>query len=236
MASCCPTDLVTTGPLLLGMALATGLLGSGHCIGMCGGIIAALSLSVRQGGAGIWFQLAYHLGRLTTYGAMGAVLGWLGAMVVYTEGFQAAARMILIGADLLLIAAGLATAGLAGRRSPLELEWAAPRRLIGCALTRLRRWPVGLAALPLGLVFGLLPCGLLYAVALAATQSADPGRGALLMLAFGLGTVPALLLVGSAAAWLGRRGRRWMMRAAGVIVALMGFYQLVRHLGLLTPG
>ncbi|KIH76363.1 hypothetical protein GFER_12015 [Geoalkalibacter ferrihydriticus DSM 17813] len=217
------------------MALVTGLLGSGHCIGMCGGIIAALSLSVRQGGAGLWFQLAYHLGRLTTYGVMGATLGWVGSMVVYTEGFQAASRVILIGADLLLIAAGLATAGLAGRRSPLEIEGMVPTRLIGKAVIRLRRWPPALAALPLGLAFGLLPCGLVYAVALTAAQSADPGRGALLMLAFGLGTVPALMLVGAAAAWLGQRGRRWMMRAAGLTVALMGLYQLLRHLGLLTP-
>lgn len=234
--NCCSSPALTVDPTLLGMTLMTGLLGSGHCIGMCGGIIAALSLSIRQNRGILWLQLAYHVGRLTTYAFIGMVLGWVGSMVVYREGFQAASRTILIGADLLLIVAGLASAGLAGRRSPLEFEWLAPTRLLGRAVTRLRQWPPAAAALPLGMVFGFLPCGLLYAVAVAATQSAAPDRGALLMLAFGLGTVPALLLVGSAAAWLGQRGRRWMMRAAGLTVAAMGFYQLARHLGLVVPG
>lgn len=226
-----PADALTAGPALLSLVFMTGLLGSAHCIGMCGGIVAALSLSMgRSGFKGMLFQLAYHAGRLTTYALIGLVLGWVGSMVVLTEGFQWVSRGILIGSDLLLIAAGLISAGLTGRRSPLEMEWLAPTRLLGRGVAYLRRYPPELAALPIGLLFGLLPCGLLYAVALTAAQSAAPVQGALIMLCFGLGTLPALMLLGGAAGWLSQRGRRWMMRAAGLSVALMGLYQLVRHL------
>jgi uncharacterized protein len=125
---------------------------------------------------------------------------------------------------------GLISAGITGRRNPLEMEWLAPTRLLGRGVVHLRRYPPALAALPIGLLFGLLPCGLLYAVALTAAQSAAPAQGALVMISFGLGTVPALMLLGGAAGWLSQRGRRWIMRAAGLSVALMGVYQLVRHL------
>lgn len=226
-----PADALTAGPALLSMVFMTGLLGSAHCIGMCGGIVAALSLSMgRSGIKGMMFQLAYHAGRLTTYALMGLTLGWVGSIVILTEGFQWFSRGILIGSDLLLIAAGLISAGLTGRRSPLEMEWLAPTHLLGRGVAYLRRYPPELAALPIGLLFGLLPCGLLYAVALTAAQSAAPVQGALIMLCFGLGTLPALMLLGGAAGWLSQQGRRWMMRAAGLCVALMGFYQLIRHL------
>ncbi len=231
--ACCEVEALAAGPALLGMALATGLLGSGHCIGMCGGIVAALALARQGQGGALWFQLCYHGGRLATYALLGSSAGWVGALLVGSDGFRAASRALLLGADLLLIAAGVASAGLAGGRNPLEREWAAPLRLLGRAVRRFQRTPSPLAALPLGMLFGLLPCGMLYAMALAAAQSAAPGQGALLLLAFGLGTVPALLLVGGAAQWLGTRGRLWMTRGAGIMVALMGLVNLARHLHLM---
>ncbi|PLX94038.1 MAG: sulfite exporter TauE/SafE family protein, partial [Desulfuromonas sp.] len=89
------------------------------------------------------------------------------------------------------------------------------------------------SALPLGLLFGFLPCGFLYAMALTAAQSADSLRGAGIMLAFGVGTLPALFLVGSAARWFAVR-RGWMLRAAGLLVAMMGSYNLAQHIKLLS--
>ena len=90
--------------------------------------------------------------------------------------------------------------------------------------------PPGLAALPIGLLMGFLPCGFLYAMAITAAQSADPVSGALVMLTFGVGSAPSLFLFGLAAHWLGTRSRLWMMRGAGVMVALMGGWNLFRHL------
>jgi len=78
----------------------------------------------------------------------------------------------------------------------------------------------------------MLPCGFLYAMAITAAQSTDSLHGAAIMVAFGIGTMPALFLVGSAAQWFVSK-RSWMLRLAGLLVALMGSYNLFRHLGLM---
>lgn len=215
---------------LVSMALATGFLGSGHCLGMCGGLVTALSLSAQGRQGGLPFQLLYHSGRLLTYGGIGLLVGWLGSVLAFTDRMRGLTHGLLIGSDLLIILAGLGTAGLFSRLQLFDLEFAAPVRSLTRAAQRLRTWPPALAALPLGMVFGLLPCGFLYAMALTAAQSTSPITGSLILLAFGLGTVPALLLFGSTAQLLSQRARSWMLRGAGLLVALMGGLQLWRHL------
>jgi hypothetical protein len=79
-------------------------------------------------------------------------------------------------------------------------------------------------------MFGFLPCGYLYAVAITAAQSADAATGALMLLAFGIGTAPSLLIFGGATQWLGIRARTWMLRSAGLLVAGMGIVNLIRHM------
>ena len=93
------------------MALVTGFLGSGHCIGMCGGIVAALSLSGPGRQGGMLFHLLYSLGRVATYTGIGFLVGWLGSLMAYTESFQSFTRWLLLGSDIFIIALGLATAG-----------------------------------------------------------------------------------------------------------------------------
>lgn len=217
-----------TDPLFT-MALMTGLLGSGHCLGMCGGIVAALSLSPEGRRGGLPFHLLYGFGRLTTYTLIGLAVGWLGSAVAYTDAFRTVSRILLVGSDLFVILLGLGTAG-ALRLNFMRLEFPGPMRSMTAAVGGLRKLPPALAAFPLGLLFGLLPCGFLYAMAITAAQSAAPLTGAMTLLAFGLGTVPALLLFGSAAGWLGTRVRQWMLRGAGGMVAVMGAYNLLRHL------
>jgi sulfite exporter TauE/SafE len=212
------------------MALLTGLLGSGHCLGMCGGLVAALALSTDQQRGGLPFHLLYTTGRLTTYTLIGLVVGWLGSAIAYAEAFATFSRIILLGSDLFVILIGLGSAGLLRGFNLLSLECASPVRALSVAVRGLRRLPPMVAPLPLGLAFGFLPCGLLYAMAITAAQSAAPLRGAQIMLGFGLGTAPALLLFGTAAHWLGAGARRWMLRSAGGMVALMGLYNLLRHL------
>lgn len=219
-------------PLVV-MGLTTGLLGAGHCLGMCGGLVGALSLSAAGTGSGWSFHLLYNLGRMTTYTLIGATVGWLGSALAYTDRFHAVTRLLLIASDLFIILVGLGTAGLFALLSVARLDFPAPRRVLDAAVRGLQRLPPSVAALPLGLLFGFLPCGYLYAVAIAAAQGADVLTGALTLLAFGLGTLPALLLAGTASHWLGTLARAWMLRGAGVLVAAMGAVNLVRHLRLI---
>ena len=215
---------------LIYLGFTTGLLGAGHCIGMCGGLVGALSLSATGRPGGWSFHLLYNIGRIVTYTVIGALVGWLGSALAYTDRFREMTLALLLFSDLFIILVGLGTAGLFAGLNAASLDFPGPLRAMSGAVTRLRRLPAGLAALPLGLLFGFLPCGYLYAVAISAAQSADPLLGAATMLAFGLGTAPALLLFGGAAQWLGTRARVWMLRVAGVAVAGMGVVNLVRHL------
>lgn len=218
---------------LISMAFATALLGSGHCLGMCGGLVAALTLSP-EGRRGGWpFQLFYNLGRGLTYTLIGFLVGWLGSAFALTDVFAGLSRLLLLASDLFIMLVGLGTLGLWRRFNVMQLEFSAPSQLFSRAAASLRRLPAGLAALPLGLLMGWLPCGFLYAVAITAAQSASPWKGAAIMLAFAVGTFPALLLFGGTAHWLSGRVRSLMLRSAGGMVALMGAYNLYRHLQLM---
>ncbi|MFA5516134.1 MAG: sulfite exporter TauE/SafE family protein [Desulfuromonadales bacterium] len=220
---------MTTEPLF-GMALLTGLLGTGHCLGMCGGIISALSLSAEGRRAGALFPVLYHLGRLLTYTLIGWGVGWLGSALVLRSSVRPYTLYLLLGSDLFVIMVGLASAGVWSRLALLHFEFPGAVRLLGSFVGRLRRLPAPFSALTLGLVLGFIPCGFLYAMALAAAQSGAPWSGAGVMLAFGLGTLPGLLIVGGLAQWLGQRGRLWMVRSAGVMVICIGAWNLWRHL------
>ena len=212
------------------LAFSTALLGSGHCIGMCGGLVTALGFSADGRRAGLVFHLLYNLGRTLTYTLIGVAVGWVGSALAYKESLQHVTRYLLVASDLIVILAGLGTAGALSWFNLMRLEFAGPIGSLTSTTRALRNWPPALSALPLGLLFGFLPCGFLYAMVLTAGQSADPLQGGLIMLAFGIGTMPALFFVGSAAHLLTSGSRQWMFRLAGVLVALMGCYNLYRHL------
>ncbi|HMB16194.1 MAG TPA: sulfite exporter TauE/SafE family protein [Pelovirga sp.] len=214
---------------LYSLALMTGLFGSAHCIGMCGGIVTALSLTADGRTSGPLFHLLYNVGRTITYGFIGLVVGWLGSALAMSGSYQQVTLGLLIFSDILVILIGLGSAGLFNRINIMALEFAGPIQYLSRAVKGLRRLPPALSALPLGILFGFLPCGLLYAMAITAAGSADPLRGAVTMVAFGVGTIPSLFLVGSAAQWFSRK-RNWMLKGAGLMVALMGCYNLFRHL------
>lgn len=211
-------------PLLLS-ALVLGLLGGGHCIGMCGGLMGALTLAIpaeqRQRRLGL--LLAYNLGRITSYGLAGLLIGAAGWALA--SGPAATALRLLAG--LLLIAMGLYLAGWWSGLTRIEgigrLLW---RRLEPLArrLLPVRNAP---RALLLGALWGWLPCGLVYSTLLWAASQGDALDSALLMLAFGLGTLPVLLATGLAAerltALLRRRGVRI---AGGLLVILFGLWTL----------
>jgi len=215
------------------LAFTTGLLGSGHCIGMCGGLVAAFSLSMARTGRHLLFQALYNVGRVTTYTLAGAALGRFGSMLAYTNAFHGVMRLALLGSDAFIIAVGLGSAGVFASPGIFSLESASTSRLLASPAAALRRLPPALAALPLGLLMGFLPCGFSYAIAITAAQSASAAGGALIMLFFGLGTAPALIAFGSTAQWLSAKARRRMVRGAGAMVALLGAYNLYKHLDML---
>jgi len=199
-----------------------GLLGTAHCIGMCGPLVLAIPTAA----GGIMAHLLYHLGRITTYAMVSGALGGLGAAASAAarhatgDPLTTVARLQLglsLAAALLLLGMGLARLGLVP--APRWLVVPSPARIPGFAgLQRGAAAGRKLALLPLGLLLGLLPCGQSYAVFAAALPSGGLGRGALLGLAFGVGTVPGLLVLGTAAGRLARRHDRLLELWSGLLL------------------
>lgn len=198
---------------LLSMFLL-GLLGTGHCVGMCGPIVLAL-----PGGHHVGVQLAYHAGRATTYVAIGAVLAGLGA------GLTEVARVQLVAS--LLAAAFLLVFGLARLGVLREPRWLmgsslSPLRLPGFRrVMRALRGGNRLAIVPYGLLMGFLPCGLSYAAFARALAADGPADGALMVALFALGTVPGLLAVATAASGFFRRHQQLSQLLAGALMVAM---------------
>ncbi len=192
-----------------------GLLGGGHCAGMCGGIVGALSLQTQQGGTAVLVHLAYNLGRIGSYVIAGLLAGLLGQAAGNLLALQ---NVLYLCASLMLIAMGLYLLGFTQFLSLLERGGQALWQRIQ-PLTK-RFLPVrGIAqALPLGLLWGWLPCGLVYSALTTSLASGSAGQGALLMLAFGLGTLPNLLLAGLL---LARFRRFAQARAVRVVSGLL---------------
>lgn len=209
-----------------------GLLGGTHCVGMCGGIVSAMSMG---GQAGWGLHLAYNAGRILSYAVAGAVAGALGAASLGLEG-QVPVRMVLYFiANLMLLALGLYLIGLSGALAFTERAGQALWRRVQ-PLTR-RFLPVrGVAqAFPLGVLWGWLPCGLVYSALASALTAGSAGRGAAMMLAFGLGTLPNLLLAGLLLARLNGIVKRPVVRTvSGLLVlgfGIYGFFGLMRLSG-----
>jgi hypothetical protein len=213
------------------MAFVTGLLGSfGHCAAMCGPLVGSLALAAAPLGArrSLAGQLAYHAGRITTYAAVGAVMGLTGSFVNVAGRLAGVQDVVAIGAGVLMVLLGLGAAGLSAALRRLEAR--ASGKVI--ALVRGVLEGGGPSRLyPAGLALGLLPCGLSWTVFLGAAGTGSLAEGLLLALAFGLGTTPALLLVGAAGGALGRRARGGLVRAGGVLLALLGVLFVLRGAG-----
>jgi len=219
---------------LLATAFVVGLLGGVHCMAMCGGVVAALGLRAPGGGAagragGVLRQLAYNGGRLTTYTGLGAVAGALGALGLRAPDARPVQIALLVAANAIVVLLGLSIAGLAGAARFLEkaggLVWRGVRRLGG----RVAPADSAAGAVAAGLVWGFLPCGLVYGVLATAVAAGSAARGALVMAAFGAGTLPNLLAAGLAAETLRGlvRGPRVRL-AAGAAIVLIGLIGLAR--------
>jgi uncharacterized protein len=224
--------LQSSASLPLSLFLA-GLAGSVvHCIGMCGPFVLGQVMGnvmgdaqAIGGGYGEWRRLAgaalipYHLGRFTSYTAIGAVAG--GATALFT----ASPAFAWLAAGLLVLAAGLMLAQAFGMAIGTDSSLAGPLGRLAAPLARTRSAPGRYA---LGVVLGFLPCGLLYGAIAAAGGTASASEGALAMAAFAAGTMPALVAVGWGGAIMRRRLKdvaRWvgtplLLANAALLVAL----------------
>ncbi len=210
---------------LLLLGLASGV----HCVGMCGGIVTAFTAPQPLVPAGrLWrTHLAFNLGRVSSYAAAGALAGLVGSGA-YAVAAAPAQAVLYAAANLMLVLIGLYLAGVSGAAAWIERLGAPLWRRLQPLAVRLR--PHSFAA---GAVWGWLPCGLVYGALAAAAATGSPARGALAMLAFGLGTLPWLLAAGLAAARLrGWASQRVFRVAAGSVVLAFGAWGLARAGGL----
>jgi sulfite exporter TauE/SafE len=220
------------GSALVGLLLA-GLLGSGHCFGMCGGIAGSFALAGRGRSAGppLGSILATNLGRIATYTALGAVAGTAGAAAAAVLPPDAGPRVARIVAALCFLALALYLAGIPALVAPIERLGGRLWRRVAPAFANLlgRRSLAGRAAL--GAVWGLLPCGLVYTSMIVAGTRGTALGGALGMLAFGLGTLPALVAAGLASSSIARLARApWARRAAAVVYLAAAVWLVARPL------
>ena len=197
-----------------------GLLGGTHCLAMCGGIVSALSVAA-PGVAPLRLTVAYNGGRIVAYALAGALMGALGSLGLLLNTALPVQLALYVAANLMLVALGLYLTG-------ITAALALPERL-GQHLWRhiqplTRRYLPARSvaqALPLGLLWGFLPCGMVYSALALALLTGSAARGAALMGVFGLGTLPNLL----AASWLLRRfaavwrGRRLRLFSGATVIA-----------------
>ena len=229
----------------LGLIFLTGILVSLHCVGMCGGFVALVSMSpslspISAGGsasaaAGASWQrlilpqqLVFNAGRIASYTLLGAFAGALGSFSSLLSRTGRIQAMLMVGAGILMIGTGLALAGLMQHWSPFKPKAATPQAWLARGFQHVTRLPRPARALPLGALLGFLPCGLIYAMLGKAASSGSAASGALVMLAFGMGTVPALLLVAFFSDLFSLALREKLVRASGVLLAALGAITLYR--------
>jgi uncharacterized protein len=210
-------------------AFLVGLGGSVHCVGMCGGIVTAFSYAIPANTPHWPYMWAYNLGRITSYSLAGAITGYLGSIFTSQLSSGMAVLNLLSGLMLLVLALYIGQ------------WWTGLRHLeqIGSILWRyLRPLSKGLlpfrspmAALPYGMIWGWLPCGLVYSTLSWSLASGSALNGAMTMLFFGLGTLPALLALGSSGkllrTTLAKGSSRKIVAAVLLVFALWLIYRAI---------
>lgn len=209
-----------------------GLFSAVHCVGMCGGIIGALSMSlparVRDSRWRLTlYLLAYSLGRISSYALAGALIGVVGQQLFNFISPQYGHRIMQSFAALLLIGIGLYLAGWFPRFAQVERLGAPLWRRLEPLGRRLLPVKSPFQALAFGLIWGWLPCGLVYTTLLWTASAGTASQGAIYMILFGLGTLPAVFTAGLLAGWLTRLARQVRVRqAVGALLVVIALATL----------
>jgi sulfite exporter TauE/SafE len=224
-------------PQSLAAAFILGLFSTVHCIGMCGGIIGALSLSlpdtIRQRRLPhLLFISLYNIGRILSYSFAGLVVGYIGAEAAAYTDMSGGPSILRYTGVVLMIAIGLYLAGWFPQLSKVERIGMPVWKLlepIGRKMVPVNTMP---KALMYGLVWGWLPCGMVYFVLVWALTSGSAAQGAMTMAAFGLGTLPSLLGAGLAFSSLKRFTQSRLNRQiVGLVVIAMAIGTLLMPMG-----
>jgi len=221
-----------TDPITLTSAFLLGFFSTLHCVGMCGGIIGALSLSlpleIRTNKPKLFsFVLSYNIGRIISYGIAGLIAGAVGTSVLQSTGFDQG-HAILRGIGVaMMVAIGLYLTGWLPQLARVEKigipVW---KHLepIGRKLVPVATIPKAIAY---GLIWGWLPCGLVYFVLIWALTAGDAWLGALTMIAFGAGTLPTLITAGFMTSWITRFAHSARARqVVGLLIIVMAIGSL----------
>lgn len=234
----------------------TGLLGGVHCAGMCGGIVSALGMvrqrpvalklstrpdarlgaidikavSTTKAPSNLASVSLYNVGRIGMYVSLGTMAGGVGSVAWLMESMLPVQQFAYLISNVLLILMGLYITGIKGIATVVESLGAHFWKWVRPAATRQISRQGGLNNVLTGALWGLVPCGMVYAVLSVALVSGSAANGALLMLVFGLGTLPNLMLLGMSGKWLARASKNlWVRRLAGALIigfGLMGFLHL----------
>jgi sulfite exporter TauE/SafE len=214
---------------IVAAAFATGLLGSTHCLGMCAGMsgLFAAGATVATIKTQLPLALAYNGGRILSYAFLGGVIAIIGGSAVAT--LPKLAGPVRIGSGVLIILIGLQVAFRWRLLSPVEKVGALIWNRIAPRARGFMPANTVTKAAGLGLMWGWLPCGLVYSALLLAATTADAAGGALVMIAFGLGTLPAMILSGLGASKLSAFMNRNRL-GAGLLIVLLGIATLAMPL------
>jgi sulfite exporter TauE/SafE len=214
---------------LLGTVFAASLLGSLHCAGMCGGLVAFYAgTNARDGRAPMLPHLAYNAGRLAAYTALGAAAGALGAMLDTTGGALLGAQRVAaaIAGTLMLLWGAVSLLSALGARVPRPAAPAGLHRVVRRGVALAAAAPPVARAGVIGVLTGCLPCGWLYAFALAAAGTGSALAGAGLMAVFWAGTLPVMLGVGVGVQSIARPLARHIPAACAVAMIVIGLLAL----------
>jgi len=210
---------------LIGAAFVTGLLGSAHCFGMCGGLSGLFAVNANAASLqrDIPMAITYNLGRILSYAFLGVLVAAIGQSIV--GGVPKLTGPVRLFSGLLIVIVGLQVAFNWRVLAPVEKAGARIWNRIAPAAKGLLPVTSMPKALGLGLLWGWLPCGLVYSVLLLAATTANPAAGAVAMLAFGVGTMPAMIATGVSASKLaGFMSRRRL--GAGLLIVILGLATL----------
>lgn len=210
----------------LPLVLLGGLLGSSHCIGMCGGFALMMGVDQPSHARNLLIQLAYSLGRISTYAFLGALAGFVGMKLsAHTWAMHNVPAVLCLFAGVYLIVEGLTASGWTLWRREQKQQSGC---LFGSQFASLLRGGRYSNAFAAGILTGFLPCGLVYAFLSLAASTGSIGWGAGVMATFGLGTVPLMVLTGIGASLLSLVHRRRMMQVAAWCVVLTGLLTVAR--------
>ncbi len=218
-------DLLTTQAIA---AFALAALGGLHCAGMCGGFIGALQINRPRAVSAARLAAGYHVGRITSYAAAGALAGALGGALYAADVLPVQVALLAVGSAMLL-AIGASMFGRGAWLKRIEPAGAWVWRFIAPLARKVYPPRSGRQALIAGLAWGWIPCGMVYAALPLALVAGGSWQGALVMFAFGLGTLPNLVLVDFAASRIGNeptgalaQARVWLKPMAGALIVVFG--------------